>query len=147
MSYTALSPIAFGPALILYWLELFRSFIKHRRNYSEKRDYLGKMIEKYGDNKIKLGDHVLTVAKINFGIIVNMLMIPAFFYGFLVALCLRFDGMIDTSLFILLIPLWIILLPLFIFIILNGIATKNSRANKCEKVSLSLMLPSNALSV
>ena len=105
------------------------------------------MIEKYGDNKIKLGDHVLTVAKINFGIIVNMLLIPAFFYGFLVALCMRFDGMIDTSFFILLIPLWMILLPLFIFIILNGVATKNSRANKCEKISLSLMLPSKTFPV
>ena len=108
---------------------------------------MGRMIEKYGDNKIKLGDHVLTAAKINFGIIVNMIMIPGFFYGFMVALCMRFDGMIDTSLFILLIPLWIILLPLFIFIILNGFATKNSRANKCEKVSLSLMLPSNTVTV
>jgi hypothetical protein len=100
------------------------------------------MIELYGDNKVKLSDHVLSTAKINFGIILNMLLIPGFFYGFLVALCLRFDGMIDTSYFILLIPFWIILLPLFIFIILNGMATKNSRANKCEKSSLSVMVPS-----
>ena len=100
------------------------------------------MIDKYGDNRVKLTDHILSVAKINFGLAINMILIPGFFYGFLVALCLRFDGKIDTSYFILLIPLWIILLPLFIFIILNGLGTKNSRANKCEKISLSLMLPS-----
>ena len=106
-----------------------------------KRDYLKKMIEKHGENTVTLGGHLLSMAKINFGMVINMFMIPGFFYGFLVALCMRFDGWIDTSLFILLIPLWIILLPMFIFIVLNGIATKNSRANKCEKLTLSLMVP------
>jgi hypothetical protein len=72
---------------------------------------------------------------------VNILLIPCFFYSFLVALCMKFDGMIDTSIFILLIPLWVIILPLFIFVVINGLATKNSRANKCEKLTVSLMVP------
>ena len=79
--------------------------------------------------------------KINFGMIVNALLIPCFFYGFLVALCMKFDGMIDTSIFTLLIPLWVIILPLIIFTVIKGVATKNSRANKCEKITLSLMVP------
>ena len=47
----------------------------------------------------------------------------------------------EIGLFILLIPLWVIALPIIIFIILNGISTKNSRANKCEKLTLSLTVP------
>jgi hypothetical protein len=91
-SYTALSPIAFAPALLLYWYELLSSYSKHNKNFAEKRDYLKHMIEKYGDNKIKLSGHIWSVAKINFGILINMIFVPAFFYGFLVGLCLRFDG-------------------------------------------------------
>ena len=83
--------------------------------------------------------------KINFGMIINSLMIPCFFYGFLVALCMKFDSMIDTSIFILLIPLWVLILPLVIFIVIKGVATRNSRANKCEKITLSLMVPSGFL--
>ena len=116
--------------------------MKNHSNLASKKEYLKKMIEKYGDGKTKVSDHAFTIAKINIGLVLNMFLIPGFFYGFLVALCMRFDGMIDTNYFLLLIPLWVILLPLFIFIILNGLATKNSRANKCEKLSLSLMFPS-----
>ena len=80
--------------------------------------------------------------KIDFGMVINSILIPAFFYGFWVALCLRFDGKIKTSLFILLIPLWTIMIPLFIYTVLNGLATTNSRANKCEKIFLSCLVPS-----
>lgn len=86
-------------------------------------------------------NHQLHTMKINFGMIVNSLLIPCFFYGFLVALCMKFDGIIETSIFILLIPLWVIILPIVIFIVIKGVATKNSRANKCEKITLSLMVP------
>lgn len=86
-------------------------------------------------------NHEFHTMKINFGMIVNSLLIPCFFYGFLVALCMKFDGIIETSIFILLIPLWVIILPIVIFIVIKGVATKNSRANKCEKITLSLMVP------
>lgn len=99
------------------------------------------MIEKYGDSNMSVMQHAIVSMKINFGIMLNMLVIPCFFYGFLVALCMKFDGMIDTSILTLLIPLWVIILPLIIFIVINGVATRNSSANKCEKISLSLMVP------
>lgn len=58
-------------------------------------------------------------------------------------LCLKFDGTLNVSLFVILIPLWIIVLPLFVYTIMKGLAAINSRANKCEKVFLSVLVPSN----
>lgn len=72
---------------------------------------------------------------------INLITVPAFFYGFWIALCLRFDGHHDTSLFILLIPVWLIGIPLIVFTILNGLAAQTSRANKCEKLTLSSIVP------
>lgn len=107
------------------------------------------MIDKYGNaNGYKISpvtNHLSSIAKLNFGIVINMILIPAFFFSFLVALCRKFDGVIDTNIFILLIPLWTVILPLIIFLVVNGVATKNSRANKCEKLSLSLMVPSGII--
>lgn len=71
----------------------------------------------------------------------NLILVPGFFYAFWIGLCERFDGHTNTSFFVLLIPLWLIAIPLFIFTVLNGLATQNNRANKCEKISLSLMVP------
>lgn len=86
--------------------------------------------------------HIRGLWKIDCGLIINAILIPGFFYSFWVALNLKFDGMIHTSLFVLLIPLWTIAIPLFIFTIFNGLATTNSRANKFEKVFLSTLVPS-----
>lgn len=91
--------------------------------------------------KTRVERHIRAIAKINFGLVMNMLLVPCFFYGFLVALCLKFDGRIGTSIFVLLIPVWTVLLPLMIYLVLNGVATKNSRASKLEKVCLSFMVP------
>lgn len=82
---------------------------------------------------------------IDLGLVLNALIIPTFFFGFWVALCLKFDGYHDTSLFILLIPFWVLSLPLIIYIILNGLAAKNTRANNCEKIILSSLVPSKNL--
>lgn len=104
------------------------------------------MINKYGkDNNITISNHVLMISKIDVGLVINAIVVPGFFYGFWIALCMRFDNAIQTNLFILLIPLWIIALPLFVFAILNGIATQNTRANKCEKITLSVMVPCNLI--
>lgn len=81
------------------------------------------------------------VYSIDLGLVFNALTIPAFFFAFWAALCMKFDGYTDTSLFILLIPLWVITVPLIIFTILNGLAARNTRANKCEKVMLSSFVP------
>ena len=71
-----------------------------------------------------------------------MILVPGFFLIFWVGLCLKFDGKDNISVFILLIPLWLIAIPLFIFIVLNGVAVKTSRASKCEKITLSIFVPS-----
>jgi hypothetical protein len=141
VSFTALSPISFVAGMIIYWGELLESYKQHYTNFTDKKHILSKMIEKYGDSNMSVMQHEIVSMKINFGIMFNMVVIPCFFYGFLVALCMKFDGMIKTSIFTLLIPLWVIILPLIIFIVINGIATRNSSANKCEKISLSLMVP------
>lgn len=82
------------------------------------------MITIYGkDENICYNSHLANITKIDMGLIINFIMIPGFFYGFWLALCMRFDGTINTNLFILLIPLWIIIIPLFVFTVLNGLAT------------------------
>lgn len=101
------------------------------------------MVLKYGDSKLPhLRTHRMGTSCLDLGIVSNVVLVPGFFYGFLVALCMRLDGWINTNFFALLIPLWVIAIPLFLFAVLNGIATKNTRANKCEKITLSLLVPS-----
>eukprot|EP00347_Sterkiella_histriomuscorum_P001426 403372083 len=142
ITFTQISPISFGPGLIIYLAELIVSHQSTKSSIKQARDHLKLMIELYGkDQNICFNQHLSSVAKIDFGLILNLMLIPGFFYGFWIALCMRFDGTINTNLFILLIPLWIIIIPLFIFTVLNGLATQNTRANKCEKITLSVMVP------
>jgi hypothetical protein len=56
-------------------------------------------------------------------------------------LCYRLDGEIELSFFIILIPFWILLLYICSFVVLLGLASKNKKVNKCEKVFLALQLP------
>jgi len=51
------------------------------------------------------------------------------------------DEEIELSLFVIFIPIWILIIVLFIFVALNGLASKNNRVNKCEKIFLSLLVP------
>ena len=45
------------------------------------------------------------------------------------------------NIFVILIPIWLLLLYLYAFMVLVGMASKNSRVNTCEKVFLSLLVP------
>ena len=56
-------------------------------------------------------------------------------------LCYRLDGEIELSFFVILIPFWILLLYICSFVVLLGLASKNKKVNKCEKVFLALQLP------
>ena len=42
-------------------------------------------------------------------------------------------------------PIWVAGLPLFGYVILNGLAAQNTRINKWEKLTLSILVPSGSL--
>ena len=45
------------------------------------------------------------------------------------------------NIFVILIPVWLLLLYGYAFMVLVGLASKNSRVNTCEKIFLSLLVP------
>jgi len=51
------------------------------------------------------------------------------------------DGKTELSLFVILIPFWLILFYVCAYVLLVGLASKNSKVSKCEKVFLSLLVP------
>ena len=55
--------------------------------------------------------------------------------------CAKLDKDISLSIFVILIPIWLLLLYGYAFMVLVGLASKNSRVNTCEKVFLSLLVP------
>ena len=79
--------------------------------------------------------------KINFGLVPNFLVFTCYHGGFFCLLCLKLDNVVNTSFFIILIPLWVFLLYFSIFLIITGLASTNQRVNKCERVTLSGMVP------
>ena len=54
---------------------------------------------------------------------------------------MRLDGTVSTSYFIILIPLWVFLLYLSSFLVVSGLASTNQRVNKCERITLSVLVP------
>jgi mannose/fructose/N-acetylgalactosamine-specific phosphotransferase system component IIC len=40
VSFTAITPISFAPALIIYWKELLGSYSQHQANYKSKKEHL-----------------------------------------------------------------------------------------------------------
>jgi hypothetical protein len=53
----------------------------------------------------------------------------------------RLDNESELSWFTILIPFWLLLIYGCGFVILLGLASQNSKVNKCEKVFLSLLVP------
>lgn len=89
-----------------------------------------------------LRTHTCSTLAIDFmGLIINILTIPVGIYAFVYMLAQRLDQENEISFFIILIPLWISALPVFAYIIINGLAASNTRVNKCEKISLSFIIP------
>lgn len=100
------------------------------------------MLKQYSDgHTTSFAAHLQGISTLNLGLVINMLVIPGFFYSFLVALCLKFDGAITTSIFVLLIPLWVVGLPLIFFIILIGISARTSRVSFWQKILISALVP------
>lgn len=79
--------------------------------------------------------------KINFGLVPNFLIFTAYHAGFFCMLCMKLDGEIETSYFVILIPLWIMLLYFSSFLVITGLASTNQRVNKCERIMLSVLVP------
>jgi hypothetical protein len=75
------------------------------------------------------------------GVLMNIFTIPGGIFTFYFLTAQRLDGGNQISFFILFIPIWIAILPLFAFIVLKGLAAENTRVNKCEKVSISILIP------
>lgn len=79
--------------------------------------------------------------KINCGLIPNFLLFAAYHGGFFALLCMRLDNRIETSYFIILIPLWVFLVYMSAFLVVSGLASNNHRVNKCERIFLSVLVP------
>ena len=93
-------------------------------------------------NLIKeMKDHRTLRRKINCGLIPNFLIFAAWNGGFMYLFCAKLDKDIALSIFVILIPIWLLLLYGYAFMVLVGLASKNSRVNTCEKVFLSLLVP------
>lgn len=89
-----------------------------------------------------IGTHGANTRKLDcLGTLFNILFLPGGIAAFLFFLCQRLDGENSLSFFLLMLPVWISAIPLFAYIILNGIAARNTRINKCEKLMLSLIVP------
>mmetsp|Transcript_11963 Transcript_11963/g.15297 ORF Transcript_11963/g.15297 Transcript_11963/m.15297 type:complete len:115 (+) Transcript_11963:132-476(+) len=56
-------------------------------------------------------------------------------------LCMRLDGQINTSYFVILVPLWVFLVYIGAFLVISGLASTNQRVNKCERIFLSVLVP------
>lgn len=81
------------------------------------------------------------MCKVNLGLIPNLILIVAYNYGFYFLLSLRLDKKIKLNYFVILIPVWLTMLYFTIYGTLIGIASRNPRANTCEKVFVSLLVP------
>ena len=89
----------------------------------------------------EMKDHVKLRRKINCGLIPNFIIFALWNGGFMYLFCAKLDGDISLSIFVILIPIWLLLLYGYAFMVLVGLASKNSRVNTCEKVFLSLLVP------
>ena len=79
------------------------------------------------------------------GVLLNMLFLPMAIYAFLFFAAQRLDGDNQLSFFFLMLPVWVAGLPVFGYVILNGLAAQNTRINKCEKLTLSILVPFGSL--
>ena len=89
----------------------------------------------------QLSTHTRIRRKINCGLIPNFILFTAYHGGFFCLLCLRLDKEIETSYFLILIPVWIFLIYISIFLVISGLASTNQRVNKCERITLSVLVP------
>ena len=79
--------------------------------------------------------------RLNAGLVPNSLVASGFVVVFSVLLCMRLDGQIHLSFFIVLIPVWIVLLYICSYLVIVGLASKNYKVNKQERLALSLLMP------
>lgn len=143
VSMVRLSPICVGPLILLYSFELFKELISDLiSSYKNRQNMLDLCIEEPNLRS----KHSFGTAKINCGLIPNFIIFLGYNLGFMYLLAARIDGTYKVNLFIVLIPLWVLLLYIFSFMVLKGLASSNSKVNKCEKVLLSLLVPIGILS-
>ena len=101
-------------------------------------------IDKIKNKKViaMLSEHSSFANRIDFiGSLINIIFVPASLYGFVFFLAQRLDGENNVSFFILLIPIWVGVIPLIAYTVLCGVASKNLRISRCEKILLSLSVP------
>lgn len=71
----------------------------------------------------------------------SSILASAFVIVFSVLFCMRLDGNTNLSFFVVLIPVWIVLLYFCTYLIIVGLASKNYKVNKQERLALSLIMP------
>ena len=133
-----LSPICVGPLVLLYSIEIFKEFILDFVQSHKSHQNMLKLCKDEPEIRTK---HIISTAKINFGLFPNFIIFAGFNSSFMYLLAAKIDGTYQVNLFVILIPLWILLLYIFSFMVLKGLSSSNSKVNKCEKIILSLMVP------
>ena len=140
LTYVYCSPISVGPLILMYGYELFREYKKDRENWRKKNKYFSAQMVKHKLVK-EMSQHKSLRTKINCGLIPNFIIFAAWNGGFMYLFCAKLDQQLTLSIFVILIPFWILLLFLYAYLVLVGLASKNSRVNTCERVFLSLLVP------
>ena len=143
VSMVMLSPICVGPLVLLYSIELFKEFFLDLAQSHKSRQIMLKLCKDDPEIRTK---HSTGTAKINCGLFQNFIIFAGYNSYFMYLLAAKIDGTSHVNLFIILIPLWVLLLYIFSFMVLKGLASSNSKVNKCEKIILSLMVPIGILS-
>ena len=140
VTYLQIAPISVSPLLLMYAFEMLTEVVKDRANWRAKHDHVKSYWAKLSMSE-KLSSHRRLRCKINCGLIPNFILFSGYHVGFFSMLCLRLDGEIGTSFFIILIPLWVFLLYISAFLVISGLASTNQRVNKCERICLSVLVP------
>jgi len=141
VTWVQISPVSLAPFVLCYGYELSCEFFKNALNFKRKRPHLHAMLAETKDSDSKERKHSATTLKVNLGLLPNFLLIATYNYGFFLLLCLRLDKRIKLSYFIILIPVWVLMLYFTVFATFVGVASRNDRANTCEKVFVSLLVP------
>ena len=122
VTYVYISPIAVGPLILMYGIEMCREVSKDLENW-RIRDKKFKQNMKNHDKEKEFSQHVSLRRKVNCGLIPNFLIFAAWNGGFMYLFCAKLDQVIELSIFVILIPLWLLCIYGYAFMILVGVAS------------------------
>ena len=117
VKWVHLQGLLYGPFLLAYTYQLIKEVLK--------TDFRPKL----KCEPAVYRQHVKTLVKMNAALLLNFLIVSAFSIVFANLLCMRLDGSIELTYFVVLIPVWLLLLYICSYVVLIGLASTNSKVN------------------